>query len=383
MKTLLHIGAGKCGSSALQRFLSMNPVLPLRNGGHLVYAVILHNGDVMTGKQVHRSADGTGMQMERRPITPGLLLHKGRRLISAAVRRNRPVLSGPQVRRRARRTISGYVSSAPLSHISQNLSNFRVPGVGKNDVVVLSCEGWRKEFDRLKTQDALAAFGQVDALMYVRPQTEYINSAYWQWGAWSDRPFDDWFAGALDDGKWARAAQAWNACDRVNDFAVRVVPDDVVTDFLEFVGAEPSVFENLDGKRLNSGLSDTILRVMQRHRELRPSSHESYIDFVLEKHFGHLPGKPAWVLSPEHIEAIITRTRSDNETLQTLMSEDQAQAMQADRKWWEVVAPDRKLADPGVLPPADPAADAIMAIAFAELLNFERNRARRFARLIA
>lgn len=329
MKILLHIGAGKCGSSALQRFLSLNPILPLRAGGRLIYAAIQKDGSILTGAQ-----------LKRRAVT----------------------------------SISNYANSAPFGYITRQPMKFEIPEAGKKDVVVLSSEGWRKEFDRLKIQDALAPFGEVEALMYVRPQTEYINSAYWQWGAWSDLSFDDWFASILDDAKWYRSAQAWKKSPRVKKLTVRIVPKDVVTDFLEFIGAAPSVLEAHDGKRLNSSLSDSILRVLQRHRELRPSSHQPDIDFVLEKHFGHLPGKPAWVLKPEHIETIVSGCKTDNKKLKGLLSDDQAEAMTNDPKWWEVVVPDRNLADPGVIDPIDPDADALLATAFSDLLKAERER---------
>jgi len=44
---ILHIGAGKCGSSALQTVLSQNPELGISRDGSVRYASIQSNGELL------------------------------------------------------------------------------------------------------------------------------------------------------------------------------------------------------------------------------------------------------------------------------------------------------------------------------------------------
>ena len=52
MKSILHIGADKCGSSSLQKFLTINPELSTRRGS-LKYACIKDNHNkIFLGKEI-------------------------------------------------------------------------------------------------------------------------------------------------------------------------------------------------------------------------------------------------------------------------------------------------------------------------------------------
>ena len=320
-RIILHIGAGKCGSSALQNFLSQNPILPLKSGGRLLYSAVL--------------ADGT-------------------------------VLNGRELKARALKRLTGYITSTHLSRLAP-LGKMIQFDAAPEDIVILSNEGWRKEWDRLKVQDALSIFGRVEAIMYIRPQTSYVNSAYWQWGAWGNKTFEDWLDSFLPQSLWLTSMKGWSHDSRVGRLTTRLVQNDIVEDFLGWVGVDLSLVKDYHMPSANKSLPDTILRVLQRHRHLRPGPHDSSIDFVLERHFGTIGNGPAWILSEDSIARIVEYTREDNEAILPFLSAHQAALMQEDRRWWDPVVPDRNIESPHPQPPIDNELDSIMAIAFEQL----------------
>lgn len=327
-RIILHIGAGKCGSSALQRFLCENPILPLKSGGRLIYSVVL--------------SDGT-------------------------------VLDGADLKSRASKSLAGYVTSTFLSSLV-SLGKGVHFDVTAQDIVVLSNEGWRKEWNRLKVQDALSVFNEIEAVMYIRPQTTYMNSAYWQWGAWEEMPFERWFEATLAGALWLTSITGWIENSRVRKLTTRLLPEDIVSDFLRWTGVDLEMVSINQKTNVNKSLPDSVLRVLQRHRHLRPGPHESNIDFVLEKIFGGIGSGPAWILSEERVRQIVNYCRVNNEEVLKCLSEEQATLMRADRRWWEPVFPDREIESPLPQPAEDEETDNILALAFAQIYSCELQR---------
>lgn len=327
-KILLHIGAGKCGSSALQKYLSLNPILPLKSGGRLIYTVIDKKGQVLVGAMI---------------------------------------------RQRAQVSVTGYVNSATLGDLAKTDVRFDLPFARDNDLIVLSCEAWRAEPERLEAQDILSIFGTVDAIMYVRPPIQYINSAFWQWGAWEGQEISAFVDARLSHACWEQSAARWDADKRVENLTVRALPSDIVSDFLEYAGVDTGQLPETPGGIYNKSLPNSILRVMQRHPHLRPNAHDSEIDFVIEKYLGDHAGRPDWVLTPELCEHILVTTKPHNNALMARMSPDQAALVKSDERWW--TAPPDIEARPANPPPAiDPQADALLASSIAQLFLMERAR---------
>lgn len=329
MKVILHIGASVCGGSSLQRFLSINPILPLKTGGRLIYTTVNKNGEI---------------------------------------------LAGNKVRQLAKLTVSGFVSSAPLGFVTRNAFKLTVPSAKDGDVVVLSSEGWRKEHGRVQTQDALSAFGQVEAVMYVRPQIDYFNNAYWQWGAWEDVALGDWVSARLPEARWHESAQSWAASERVEKLTVRLLPSDIITDFLDQVGVDTSQIEVTDDdKQFGHGLPGSLLRLLQRHRQLRPGPHDSEIDFVLTRYFGQLGNAPPWVLDSEITRFIVDYMRESNVELMKMLTQEQSVLMQEDVRWWKSPPQTNTTSPADVIPADDPDADNMLATAIEHLMKLERH----------
>lgn len=298
---ILHIGAGKCGSSALQTALTAAPVAQNAAGARLSYAVI---------------------------------------------RRGR-LLAGPEVRAGA----LGYASSDNAEALTR-LSDRRLARIGRHlraidaDKVVLSCEGWFSASDAF-TERLLPALGIAPQVFcYVRPQVDYLNAAWWQWGAWEDsKTFDQWLAGRIRLAHWARRLTAWKGSVPVT---VRLLPQDIVADFFGSMGFERPATAQAP---VNKGLPEAVLRLYQRNRSLRPASHAPQMDFVLSRSLG-LPGNTPWVISQDRAAQVIARVRRDNLDLLDLLDPVSRAIMRADRRWWSAGAyQDKIVSDHGPVPP--------------------------------
>lgn len=298
---VLHIGASKCGSSALQTALTAAPVIENQAGARLSYAVI-RSGELFIGSEVQ--VGGLGY----------------------ASSNNTEMLNR--------------LSDATLARMGQRLRETDA------DKVVLSCEGWftASTLFRERLLPALGIAPQV--LAYVRPQIDYLNAAWWQWGAWQDgHPFDDWLYGRIKLAQWARTLMGWKEFAPV---IVRPLPKDVVTDFFGIMGFESPVA----GKAVvNRGLPEAVLRLYQRNRLLRPSSHASQMDFVLSQSL-NLPGGTPWVITQDTAAWAIEKARQDNLRLLSLLDDETRVAMEADLRWWSADAyRDKVVKEHGAVPP--------------------------------
>jgi hypothetical protein len=269
MSTLyIHIGFGKCGSSALQSYFTSNPIIKKKNQGSLYYGVIDHNCEVFIGEKLK------GM-----PNTP-----------------------------------YGYHSCVSLNHIvnnsrSQNakfsLDRF-FEDVSDEDDLFLSNEGWCNEVDFLKSfVQLLPKNVNIKVLAVVRPPVEWINSAWWQWGAWSDVSFERWARKniAIVD-SWLSSIHEWEAKLSAESIVLPLTSN-VITDVSEVI----DVVE-LSNVKSNSSLPEEVLRVFQRNRELRQGPHDSAIEFKLSQkiNFSNFNNKTPWVIDSQLADLIISET---------------------------------------------------------------------------
>jgi hypothetical protein len=292
MKVLLHIGMPKCGSSALQTYLSSQ-----------AFAETCH-----------------------------------RRYAYVALQEKGGVLAGSELLERAAASAFAYCSShdaklvAELTARERNaaLASFKALGQ-KYDTLILSSEGWGPlpqlfADDCLFSDDAL----EVTVVAYVRPQLEWMNSAWWQWGAWADVPMMKWVNRNRSRAQWDRLLEHWSAKPWVKQVDVRLLEGDVVQDFMGYLG-----YPIPPQPRANQSLPETVLRLFQRNRQLRPGPHDSAIEFVLARHLKLDAGKSPWVLRPKMIGPLIEFYRQENERLVRKLPEEQRQKILGDPRWWD------------------------------------------------
>jgi hypothetical protein len=177
----------------------------------------------------------------------------------------------------------------------------------------------------------LEAMGsRVMVVLYVRPQVSWLNSAWWQWGAWSGVDLATWLNRSLASANWFTIAQRWLTVPGVEDLRIRLATKDIVADFASMIGCDMK-----PGPRLNGSLDGSILRLFQKRRELRPGPHDSLIDVVLSRRLGGLSqtGAP-WVIDADRTADLIRHFEASNKDLLELLEPDVRTEMLNDPSWW-------------------------------------------------
>lgn len=301
--TYAHIGAGKCGSSAIQTCLSQQPVLRRKDGGTLEYRVISATG-------ILRSS---GVQRSLRCMATGYC----------------PSLTAASTAKIPRKVFAKAVES---------VKNDPVP-------VVFSCEGWLQEMSsrpeyRSLMMEMFSGGGarKVKLIAFVRPLVKWINSAWWQWGAWTPGvKFDDWLEVALNVN--------WNSVSRrliqslgSDVLTVRPVLGNVVDQMFDEIGCLKTENQNDSS---NKSLPASVLNLYHQALDLRPGAHITKSDFVVSRVLSvstHRYSSTPWVLGPKRIEQILKRTKDSNLKLLELMSPSDREAVLADPSWWSADA---------------------------------------------
>ena len=248
-KVILHIGAGKCGSSALQEYLSKVVHLTDGDGKQVSYVILRPDGSLLSGKKISDSARSSVYQYASSVILPNLDVRID--------------------------TESGY------SELD------KIPA----ETIIISCEGWINYPELASEKLAWLQDHQVECDVYIRPPVEWLNSAWWQWGAWCGIDFATWISKSLDSTLWVKKISKWRDLSFVDKINIRLMPIDIVVDFLNLHGythANRSGHENAATRRSNTSLPGSILRVYQKHPELRASPHDSRIDFTLSLSLIHI-----------------------------------------------------------------------------------------------
>jgi len=329
--SVLHIGAGKCGSSALQTMLSQHPVLGDEQSSRMRYAAINKDGMLFHGSALTHKAQGTPWGY----------------------------LSTVNV---------GLLASLADSHV-RKLSDELHSICGNSERLLLSNEGWINEYKVFKESDLLTRLGlKVTVVVYVRPPVEWLNSAWWQWGAWSGVGLDQWLNNQLAMVRWHDMISPWLSLQNVEKVTVRLLPSDVISDFCDVMN-----LPRMPSERSNRGLPGTLLRIFQRHRDLRTSPHDSAGDFVFAKYLGHLTNDPTpWVMGPYRIRKILEATKESNLRLLSLLDDDSRKVMEEEGKWWlESAYSDKKKSFEGVVNQTDPHLEQITVAALSSLLKLE------------
>ena len=212
--------------------------------------------------------------------------------------------------------------------------------------LLFSSEGW---LFQPRQWSEILHFLDVDVsiVVYVRPQVPVLNSAWWQWGAWSDQNFDDWMAHRLNASLWGARVKRWADLKCVKSVTVRPVPEEVVADFYEHVLDAPKPQLVL---RPNPSLPGPVLRLFQRNRSLRSGIHASRMDFALANHL-KISDPSIWVMNELWINRVLSKTQKDTELLLSFMDNDSSKKVREDSRWWSPAAySDKNAASPNPEP---------------------------------
>jgi len=175
---------------------------------------------------------------------------------------------------------------------------------------------------------------------------EWLNSAWWQWGAWTGTKFNQWLSRSVENTFWSEYVKVWSHVEFVDNVIVRNLSTDVVGDFQDVLSI-PSELKN--DARSNTSLPGSVLRLFQQFSELRPSAHEPQIDFTVSRRLSEISSKPDWIISSKQITEVLEASRKYNDDLLCFMSSSQRETTLSNPAWWDENYYNTKdFQDPGV-----------------------------------
>lgn len=258
------------------------------------------------------------------------------------------VLSGETLLHQARLSPYGYAASVRANAVAafdpQQMSKAcaSLYQLGeKHDWLVLSCEAWGPAAQHFANDGLFAdpAF-EIHLLAYVRPQIEWINSAWWQWGAWTHLKPRQWINRERKKALWYSLLRQWADKPWVKSLTVRLLDGDIVQDCMSHLGYQVS-----KQPRINQSLPAIVLRLFQRHPHLRPGPHASAIEFVLARHLNLKTKKTPWIMDPVLTSELIDFFCEDNEKLAQMLSSQQREQLLSDPRWWQADYYQQRLID--------------------------------------
>jgi hypothetical protein len=326
MTIILHVGAGKCGSSSLQAQLSSCPLLSADDGSaHYEYVCITGNGDLLRRETIQRQARLTPYEVE----------------VSAGAEK------------------PWATDAATLEQLSLQLRDVLAHG----RTPIASQESWLGQARIFKDNEILPQLGlRAKVVVFVRPQILWLNSAWWQWGVWLPNSFHNFVENNKHSARWTTMTDAWRSVPGVDEVEIHAACGDVVATFFRSIGIAVE-----GAKRRNVSLDENLLSYLRTRPDLRPS-HSPLVEFILEQRLAANARGSPWVLPHEQISDLIEYYRADNLDLLSLVSSDARQAIEDDPMWWDAAAYREhevipaEFAEPGVEALKDVAGRAIDAV---------------------
>ncbi len=293
-RLIIHAGAPKCGSSSLQSTLSRQPRFAARDGRRYAYCSILDGGDVVHGAALSRRAAASPF---------------------------------------------GYSSSANIvdadwtasvDSVSQTLQDIRA----EHGTPILSSEGWVSRAEAFATSGLIEkAGGRAHVVIFVRPPVDWLNSAWWQWGAWTGRPLRRYVEVNLGSVRWHAHAKAWARVPGVERVTLRLAERNVVPVFYDMLDAAPPA-----PVMSNSGVPPAFLAFMKRNRRYREGPHTPQVEFVVARHLDCGGVRAPWVLSAEEIALVFARTPQLPKGVRARLHPEDRDAMTREARWWDAGA---------------------------------------------
>ncbi len=292
-RLILHVGAPKCGSSALQTYLSSLGEFETPKIGRAGYGLLQAKGGLITDAE--------------------------------------------RIRRQAENSPFGYRISQRFTHLPNTAEFARLlehgfdAGFASKDTIVLSCEGWIGESNAAAAVLALVPDSvEVDVLAWIRPAVDAANSGWWQWGAWTEQSLDQFIARSEPGRMHAPQLQQW--AENVNSLSVIPLHQaDIIEDVNALFGIERASHAPDSERRSNRSLPGSVLRLYQRHRHLRPGPHESRNDFILEQ---FVEGdRTPWVIPLEHVQRILGHAQHSLDSLRPYIPDCYWSRIDSVAKW--------------------------------------------------
>ena len=303
MRTYVHIGLDKCGSSSLQKFFSQNPYITNINNTKFEYRCFTKNG----------------------------------------------TLNGNQVKKLQNKERCGYISSVGLSSMKSfdknKFESFRKKNNSKNVDLIYSCEGWyralvnKELFINLCSSLEGSIKRELIFIAFLRSPVEWINSAWWQWGAWQCKnyiEFEEWLEKSTLNTCWYRYFKNFKSLANNHKLILKPVNNDVVKDMCKILNLNQKKYIT---KKTNSSFPIEIYKLYMEYEELRPNNHSNKIDYILSDliNQSHLKDiNSPWILNEQHINFILNHTKKSTKKLVSLLDIIDQKNILENPAWWDV-----------------------------------------------
>ncbi len=271
-KIILHIGANKTGSSAIQRFISLNRKEFLDEG------IVIPNDDF----QVSDSIQGYHVWGFARLIKEEA---NGQQILEDAVEdifRSQPSANTILF------SAENLTANAGAPHLFQNIA---------------------KKYE-------------IRVIVYIRRQDDFILSS---WQQWHSKRYDDFWAWTISVlgtlGNWRTHLQNWETVVDRSQITVRVYErpklkdQDVMSDFHQWVGLErPLSALNIPTVQVNPSFSDSIVDLVKGNDLIFENTHDNEFYRFIEKYTGDLYFRKSAesILTVEQRRAIIKTYQKSN-----------------------------------------------------------------------
>lgn len=279
-RLVLHIGAGKCGSSSIQSYFATHFAKARANeDGETVAYAALTQSCVLTGRDLRKAQD-----------------------------------EAPY----------GYMSSVLLSEMQPDVFRRNLAKLGEQtrgvDVVLLSCEGWIQEAEMDCARLFTEAGVPVDLVVVVRPPVELMNSSWWQWGVWTGLPLEKWCKAQLSLANFHVMLSKWLALGIGSKVKAIELSQNPIRELLRFLGFEPGKLP--DAEVRNAATDARLLRHLIRNKaHYGRAVHAPAIEFRLNGALELRREKPPLVIPPALARHVIESVSDSSNRILDLVRE--------------------------------------------------------------
>lgn len=299
---VIHIGGGKCGSTALQQFLTYNDTLPSKDGKkNYIYCVIQSDGSIIYKETLDNAVQ------QYSPIGFSSI----------------PILLGKDAVMPFKQGIRDVLALA---------DGYTVP--------IISCEAWAEFYPLFKEYEILEDIEDIKfrVLLFVRPQVSWLNSAWWQWGAWSRLSCEDWIRKcSLRSCDWHSIACGWENLHKNIEVTVydtsRYDSSNNQQTLVDFLDVEiPDTIQV--NSFANQSAPRALIEFFERNRHFRPSEHDALIEFTLKQHVLFNGKRAPFIISQATQKFICETFWEKNKNLARFFTPTDRDIFLKDMKWF-------------------------------------------------